>query len=108
MELSLTLVLEISQPGLNSLMVADQEEFQCASVLTEQQTQFQSSAALVNIFPQTPDGNAGVNMWTTKGSRDDPKGRLDAPDVRVAQIFQPRVEAGIEDDGGTSHALVFP
>ncbi len=89
-------------------MVADEEEFQRASIFAEQQAQLQSHPALENILPQSSDGNPGVNMGTAKVVRDDLQGRFHPRDFRVAESFQSGVEAGIEENAGASHASVFP
>lgn len=98
---------DVLQAGFDVVVISDKEKFQRTFVLAEQQAQLQSRPALENILPQPPDGNPGVNMRTPKGIGDDPQRSLDPLHFRVTQLVQPSEEAGIEENGGASHASVF-
>lgn len=74
-------------------MVADKEKFQSVSVLPEQQTHFQSGAALKNIFPQPPDGNPAVRMRMAEAVGNRLKRGLDAGEIRIAQMLERGVKA---------------
>jgi hypothetical protein len=66
-----TSLLKVLNQSANVIVVAGKEKFQSVSILPEQQTHFQSGAALENIFPQPPDGNSAmrVRMAEAVGNR---------------------------------------
>ena len=51
------------------IVVAGKEKFQGSRVVPEQQAHLQSGAALENIFPQSPDGNAAVSVFVSRTLR---------------------------------------
>ena len=77
----------------NVVVVACKEKFEGIPVLPEQQTHFQSGAALENIFPQPPDGNAAVRVRMAEAVRNHPQRGLDTGEIRIAQMLERRVKA---------------
>jgi hypothetical protein len=86
------------------IVVAGKEKFQGSRVVPEQQAHFQPGAALENIFPQSPDGNAAVSVRMAETIRNCLKRRFNAREIRLAQIFERGVKARGQDNGGFSHA----
>ena len=80
------------------------KKFQHARVLAEQQAQFQSCAALKNVFPQPPDGNSTVRVRMAETVGNHLKCRFDAREIRVAQVFERGLKARGQENGGFSHA----
>jgi len=72
----------------NVVVVAGKEKFQRFPVLPEQQTHFQSGAALENVFPQPPDGNPTVSVRVAEAIWNHLERGLYAGEIRIAQIFE--------------------
>jgi hypothetical protein len=77
----------------NVIVVAGKEKFQDFPVLPEQQTHFQSGAALENVFPQPPDGNSAVRMRMAETIGNHLQRGLDAGEIRITQMLERGVKA---------------
>ena len=86
------------------IVVAGKEKFQGARVVPEQQAHLQPGAALKNIFPQPPDGNAAVSVRMAETIGNCLKRRFNTREIRLAQIFERGLKARGQDDDGFSHA----
>jgi len=86
------------------IVAANKGKFQSSRVVPKQQTYLQPGAALEDVFPQSPDGNAAVSvrMAETIGNR--LKRRFNAREIRLAQTFERGLKARGQDNGGFSHA----
>ncbi len=85
------------------IVIACEEKFQGSRGLPEQQAHLQPGAALENVFPQPPDGNAAVSMRVAETVGNYLKRRFNAREIRLAQIFERGVKARGQDNGGFSH-----
>jgi hypothetical protein len=65
------------------VVVADKEKLQRFPVLPEQQTDFQSGAALENILSQPPDGNSAVRVRTAEAVGNHLQRGIDAGKIRI-------------------------
>jgi hypothetical protein len=86
------------------IVVTGKEKFQGSRVMPKQQAHLQPGAALENIFPQPPDGNAAVSVRMAKTIRYYLKCRFNAREIRPAQISERGMKARGQDNGGFSHA----
>jgi hypothetical protein len=85
------------------IVVADKEKFQGSCVVPKQQAHLQPGAALENIFPQPPDGNATVSVRMAETIGNCLKRRFNAREIRLAQTFERGLKARGQDNGGFSH-----
>lgn len=96
-----------SLKGLNDaahfIVVAGKEKFQGSRVVPKQQAHLQPGAALENVFPQSPDGNAAVSMRVAETIRNCLKRRFNTREIRLAQTFERSLKARGQDNGGFSH-----
>ena len=87
------MILKVLNHAANVVVVAGKEKFQGVSILPEQQAHFQSGAALKNVFPQPPDGNPAVRVRMAEAAGNRLKRRLDAGEIRIAQMLERGVKA---------------
>lgn len=101
-------ILESPDNAAHFVMASSKEKLQSSGFFPEKEAYLQPGAAFEDIFPQSSAGYSSMNMRLAKAFQDNPQRLLRPRKIRVAQIFKRMMKARTEENGGFTHASIFP